>query len=191
MPATEPTSSSTSPDKGIPAACPVEWADAIAKAVVKAADPARWWPLWRALEQGIDEAREAARTTGDAYPWEDPGEVSHIAWKDFQRTLETAIGGCIPGIPERVRLVEAASKVYEELTAKGSSGKAIRSTRYGVRVCARPGCGKRFGARSHRHAYCSGACRVGAYEARQRANGMAAANVREGAAQPVSPVPGA
>lgn len=171
------------PDKGIPAACPVEWADAIAKGVVKAADPARWWPLWRALEAGIDEAREAARTTGDAYPWQDPEEVSHIAWSDFQRTLEGAIGGCIESIPERVRLVSAAGKVYEGLVAaKGNGGRPIKSTRYGIKVCARPGCGQRFAARSYRHAYCSERCRVRAYEARQRANGVASENVSEGAA---------
>jgi hypothetical protein len=184
---TEPASSSSSPDNSGPARCPVSWAIEISKAVVRAADPQDWWPLWRILEAGLDSARERATQSGTAYPWESLDEVAEIAWSDLERTLHHAIV-TIPDIPVRRRMVEAAAKADAALHKRaGNGGRPIKATRYGIRVCARPGCGKRFAARSPRHIYCPAPsnCRQLAYAARVRQgkiDGQERSNVTSGAA---------
>ena len=85
------TSPSPSPDIGVPAQCPVDWAIEMAKAVVRAADPGDWHTLWRVLADEIDEAKDKARCTGTAYPWEEIESVQVIAWEDAQKMLEDAI----------------------------------------------------------------------------------------------------
>jgi hypothetical protein len=158
-------SSSPSPDITLLA---VSTAEEMFKACVRAAHREDRYRLWRAFSQGLEEAQERAQESGDAMPWEDPAAVTVVSAKAIQDVLEGVLIACLPTPAERVRVAKAAFAVYERATAAGSNGARIKSTKYGVRVCARPGCGQRFGARNYRHTYCSGACRTGAYEARQR-----------------------
>ena len=173
MPTTSAASAATFSDNGVPALCPVNWATAIAQAVVKAADPEAWHRLWRVLEDGIDDAKDKARCTGTAYPWEEIENVQAIAWEDVTRTLQDAIS-VIQDVSERKKLVHAAERAQDALVARGA-GRHTKTTRFGIKHCAR--CSRPFAAVSHVHAYCSTACRTGAYEARQRANGRGQANV--------------
>lgn len=169
-------SPSPPPDLAIPAACPVTWADAMAKAVVRAAAQDERWSLWQRFSAEIEDAKDAARSTGIVLPWEDQEAVTEIEWSRFQRVLESVISTISP-VPERQRLLRAAHRAYEELAARGAGARPIKSTRYGIKRCSRDGCPNRFAARSFRHIYCSERCRVGAYVARQRANGQASENV--------------
>jgi hypothetical protein len=162
----------------------------ISKAVVRAARREDRFDLWKMLEDGIEAAKEAAQREGDAWPWENPEDVQAIEWKDAQGTLEDAIG-TIGEPAERVKLVRAAGRAYEELTAKGA-GRPIKAGRYGIRVCARPSCGTRFAAKSPRHIWHSSTCRAAAFkEAERQRNGLGAENVPGRATQAVQVSPGA
>jgi hypothetical protein len=146
----------------------------MAKAVVRSARREDRYPLWERLQAGLSGARQEAVESGDAWPWQPPSETAHISWESLQDVLASAIRATAEEIPERQRLVRAAAESYADLITKGT-GKTLRTTKYGIKRCAR--CGTRFAARSRTHAYCSGTCRTAAYEARQRANEQAGADV--------------
>ena len=148
--------------------CPVPTAIEIAKAIVRSAHPDSRYRLWEALIKGIDEAKDSARVTGEALPWETPGEIAYIGWPDFQDAVADALNIVVEEVSERRRLVYVARDAYNDLTARGTA-RPLRAGKYGVRVCARPGCGQRFTAKSSRHIWHSASCRASAHKAARRA----------------------
>ena len=167
--------------------CPAALAIGLAKAVVTAARREDRWPLWQALSEGIEDAKQDAQRSGDAMPWDLPEDVQVVPWSSVQRTLRDALG-TLEEPEERVRLVRVARDAHDKLTAAGT-GKALKPSKFGIKRCA--WCSKPFSARNHTHAYCCGAHRVAAYEARQRANGQAGENVSTGQEEPSRVVSGA
>jgi hypothetical protein len=149
-----------------PAQCPVPLAIDIAKAIVRSACPSDRYRLWEALSKGIDAARQEARESGTAMPWETREEIGWIAWEDLQSAIAGALMG-LEEVSERRRLVYAAKGAYEGLIAEGSGTRPLKAGRYGIRVCARPGCGRKFAARNRTHSFCSGTCRAQAFKDRK------------------------
>jgi hypothetical protein len=145
--------------------CPVPDATEIAKAIVRSARPEDRYGLWEALTRGIDAARQEARESGTAMPWETREEIDCISWTDFQDAVADALMG-LEEVSERRRLVYTAKKAYEDITTRGTT-KPLKAGKYGVRVCARPGCGQRFTAKTPRHIWHSSTCRSLAHKARQ------------------------
>jgi hypothetical protein len=153
----------------VPAQCPVPLAIGMAKAIVGSARPSDRYSLWGALSGGIDAARQEARESGSAMPWETREEIGWIAWEDLQSAIADALMG-LEEISERRRLVYVAKGAYEDLRAEGGgTTRPLRAGKYGIRVCARPGCGQRFAAKSSRHIWHSSTCRATAHKAARRA----------------------
>jgi hypothetical protein len=148
--------------------CPIPTAIDIAKSIVRSARPEHRYSLWEALTKGIDAARQEARESGNAMPWETTEEIGWISWADFQGAVADALMG-LEEVSERRRLVYVAKDAYDGLTARGSSTRPLKAGRYGIRVCARPGCGVRFTAKTPRHIWHNASCRASAHKEARRA----------------------
>jgi hypothetical protein len=142
----------------------------IAKAIVRSASPDARVALWEALTKGISEARDSMRVTGSAMPWEQDEEITVIAWADLQDVVCDCLNSVILDSGERRRLAQVAIRAAGEITAEAvGSTRPLKAGRYGIRVCARPGCGQRFTAKSPRHIWHSSTCRAAAHKAARRA----------------------
>jgi len=150
-----------------PAQCPVPTAIEIAKAIVRSAHPEDRYTIWERLGKGIDAARQEARESGNAMPWETPAEIGWISWSDFQDAVAAALTMVVEEVPERRRLVYVAKRAYDEITARGTRTTVGKPTKFGYRVCAREGCGVRFAAKSQRHIWHSATCRATAFNERK------------------------
>jgi hypothetical protein len=176
----QPASTPLAPDNG-PALIAVSTATDMFKAMVRAAAREDRWRLWTTFDAGLGMAKDKARESGDALPWEDADLVTMVQAKDVQQVMEDTLLACIEEPQERIRILQPAIPVYERSLASGN-GKPIKSTRYGIRVCARPGCNQRFAAKSPRHIWHSSTCRAAAHKAAQRGYERDQENVPAGAA---------
>lgn len=149
-------------DSGIPVAVAV----GMAQAIVKAARPQDRSRLWSALETGLDAGREAAQEAGldECWPWQSPADVAFLPARSVTRAIYEALSA-IEEPSERIRLVRVAGKAYDSL--EPSTGKPVKAGKYGWKTCSLPGCGRKFAARSHEHAYCCPAHRSYSYRARK------------------------
>jgi hypothetical protein len=136
-------------------------------------------PLWTALTRGLDAARQEARETGQAMPWETRDEIAWISWEDLETAMAAALNSVVEEVEERRRLVDVAQGAYEELIAQGAgTARPLKAGRLGIRQCVRPGCGKQFAPIRDTHIYCSSSCRARACKDRQAvAAGVPAAQV--------------
>lgn len=145
----------------------------VAQAAVRAAGEEDRYEMWSAFTAALEEAKQDSQRAGQVMPWESQEEISVITVRGITRALEAMIS-VVDGIGERRRLVMVAAREDERAEAEGQ-GKMLRPSRFGIKRCAR--CSKPFRAVSHKHAYCSGACRTAASEARKAADGDGRADV--------------